>query len=107
MFQRNNTFEECKRLSQQELVSELKQKGTYNPDLMAWDASGVIRFLDRSIVDQYEVSIYCSAQNCIQPVSSQRMILRKILMQESNLHAFKMLIWTREIIDSLKSAKLH
>ncbi|KHN76070.1 hypothetical protein Tcan_14123 [Toxocara canis] len=51
---RNNTFEECKRLSQQELVTELKQKGTYNPDLMAWDASGVIRFLDRSIVDQYE-----------------------------------------------------
>ncbi|VDK47041.1 unnamed protein product [Anisakis simplex] len=51
---RNNTVEECKRLSQQELVVELKQKGTYNPDLMAWDASGVIRFLDRSIVDQYE-----------------------------------------------------
>ncbi|VDM37365.1 unnamed protein product [Toxocara canis] len=55
---RNNTFEECKRLSQQELVTELKQKGTYNPDLMAWDASGVIRFLDRSIVDQYEVKFY-------------------------------------------------
>lgn len=51
---RNNSAEQCKRLSQQELVSELKQKGTYNPDLMAWDASGVIRFLDRSIVDQYE-----------------------------------------------------
>ncbi|VDO30505.1 unnamed protein product [Brugia timori] len=46
--------EECRQLSQQELVNELKQKGTYNPDLMAWDASGIIRFLDRSIGDQYE-----------------------------------------------------
>ncbi|OZC10656.1 hypothetical protein X798_02405 [Onchocerca flexuosa] len=51
---RNNTVEECRQLSQQELVTELKQKGTYNPDLMAWDASGIIRFLDRSIGDQYE-----------------------------------------------------
>ncbi|VDN00752.1 unnamed protein product [Thelazia callipaeda] len=51
---KNNTIEECRQLSQQELVVELKQKGTYNPDLMAWDASGIIRFLDRSIGDQYE-----------------------------------------------------
>ncbi|KAL3983257.1 hypothetical protein ACH3XW_50440 [Acanthocheilonema viteae] len=51
---RNSTAEECRQLSQQELVTELKQKGTYNPDLMAWDASGIIRFLDRSIGDQYE-----------------------------------------------------
>ncbi|KAK6111630.1 hypothetical protein QQG55_44425 [Brugia pahangi] len=51
---RNSTAEECRQLSQQELVNELKQKGTYNPDLMAWDASGIIRFLDRSIGDQYE-----------------------------------------------------
>lgn len=56
-FQKNNTAEECRQLSQQELVTELKQKGTYNPDLMAWDASGIIRFLDRSIGDQYEVSV--------------------------------------------------
>lgn len=56
-FQRNSTAEECRQLSQQELVTELKQKGTYNPDLMAWDASGIIRFLDRSIGDQYEVSV--------------------------------------------------
>ncbi|KAI1731343.1 hypothetical protein Ddc_00150 [Ditylenchus destructor] len=51
---RNHSVEECKRLSQPELVNELKQKGTYNPDLMAWDVSGVFRFLDRSIIDQYE-----------------------------------------------------
>jgi hypothetical protein len=44
-------------MSQAELVNELKQKGTYNPELMAWDVSGVFRFLDRSIVDQYEASI--------------------------------------------------
>ena len=54
-FQRNNSLEYCKHLSQTELVNELKQKGTYNPELMAWDVSGVFRFLDRSIVDQYEV----------------------------------------------------
>lgn len=54
-FQFNHSAEECKRLSQAELVKELKAKGTYNPDLMAWDASGVFRFLDRNIVDQYEV----------------------------------------------------
>ncbi|KAI1718196.1 hypothetical protein DdX_06615 [Ditylenchus destructor] len=51
---KNHSAEECKRLSQPELVNELKQKGTYNPDLMAWDVSGVFRFLDRSIIDQYE-----------------------------------------------------
>uniref|UniRef100_A0A915CYB5 Sarcosine oxidasee (formaldehyde-forming) n=1 Tax=Ditylenchus dipsaci TaxID=166011 RepID=A0A915CYB5_9BILA len=51
---KNHSAEECKHLSQAELVNELKQKGTYNPDLMAWDVSGVFRFLDRSIVDQYE-----------------------------------------------------
>uniref|UniRef100_A0AC35GSM5 Spaetzle domain-containing protein n=1 Tax=Panagrolaimus sp. PS1159 TaxID=55785 RepID=A0AC35GSM5_9BILA len=50
----NRSMEECRRLSQAELVTELKQKGTYNPDLMAWDATGIFRFLDRSIVDQYE-----------------------------------------------------
>uniref|UniRef100_A0A914XYF1 Uncharacterized protein n=1 Tax=Panagrolaimus superbus TaxID=310955 RepID=A0A914XYF1_9BILA len=53
--QQNRSVEECRRLSQAELVTELKQKGTYNPDLMAWDATGIFRFLDRSIVDQYEV----------------------------------------------------
>ncbi|KAI6188072.1 hypothetical protein M3Y98_00314200 [Aphelenchoides besseyi] len=54
LFQQNHTIEECKKLTQAELVSELKQKGTYNPDLMAYDVAGVFRFLDRSIVDQYE-----------------------------------------------------
>lgn len=53
---RNHTAEECKQLTKAELIRELKRRGTYNPDLMAWDASGVFRFLDRSIVDQYEVS---------------------------------------------------
>ncbi|TMS36984.1 hypothetical protein L596_004021 [Steinernema carpocapsae] len=51
---RNHTVDECRQLSQSELVTKLKEKGTYNPDLMAWDLSGVIRFLDRSIIDQYE-----------------------------------------------------
>jgi hypothetical protein len=27
---------------------------------MAWDVAGVFRFLDRSVVDQYEVIIYSS-----------------------------------------------
>ncbi|CAJ0608733.1 unnamed protein product [Cylicocyclus nassatus] len=45
---------ECKRLTQPELVAELKQRGTYNPELMAWDAIGVIRFLDRTIHDHYQ-----------------------------------------------------
>ncbi|CAI2358180.1 unnamed protein product [Caenorhabditis sp. 36 PRJEB53466] len=51
---------ECKTLSQPELVAELKQKGTYNPELMAWDALGVIRFLDRTIHEHYQKS---SAKN--------------------------------------------
>ncbi|KJH43389.1 hypothetical protein DICVIV_10595 [Dictyocaulus viviparus] len=53
-FHLNDSFQNCKRLTQPELVTELKQKGTYNPDLMAWDAIGVIRFLDRSINDHYQ-----------------------------------------------------
>ncbi|CAJ0583458.1 unnamed protein product, partial [Mesorhabditis spiculigera] len=53
----NHTAEECRQLSQAELVQELKQKGTYNPDLMAWDVMGVIRFLDRTITDQYEFQL--------------------------------------------------
>ncbi|KHJ98664.1 hypothetical protein OESDEN_01356 [Oesophagostomum dentatum] len=47
--------QDCKRLTQPELVAELKQRGTYNPELMAWDAIGVIRFLDRTIHDHYQV----------------------------------------------------
>lgn len=81
---RNNTFEECKRLSQQELVSELKQKGTYNPDLMAWDASGVIRFLDRSIVDQYErqmKSRTSSAETVERNVEALERILAELNLQ--------------------------
>ncbi|PAV70453.1 hypothetical protein WR25_18948 [Diploscapter pachys] len=50
----NDTLNECKQLTQPELVAELKQKGTYNPELMAWDAIGVIRFLDRTIHDNYQ-----------------------------------------------------
>uniref|UniRef100_A0A8R1DM75 Spaetzle domain-containing protein n=1 Tax=Caenorhabditis japonica TaxID=281687 RepID=A0A8R1DM75_CAEJA len=51
----NDSFvTECKKLSQVELVAELKQKGTYNPELMAWDALGVIRFLDRTIHENYQ-----------------------------------------------------
>lgn len=56
--QKNHTEEECRQLTQKELVKELKQKGTYNPDLMAWDVLGVLRFLDRTITDQYEVFGY-------------------------------------------------
>ncbi|KAI6235497.1 hypothetical protein M3Y95_00057800 [Aphelenchoides besseyi] len=63
MFQQNHTVEECKKLTQAELVSELKQKGTYNPDLMAYDVAGVFRFLDRSIVDQYERQVKSQKSN--------------------------------------------
>lgn len=55
VLQINDTLNECKQLTQPELVAELKQKGTYNPELMAWDAIGVIRFLDRTIHDNYQV----------------------------------------------------
>ncbi|GMT36967.1 hypothetical protein PFISCL1PPCAC_28264 [Pristionchus fissidentatus] len=48
----NHTAEECRHLTQLELVRELKQKGTYNPDLMAWDVFGILRFLDRTIAMQ-------------------------------------------------------
>ncbi|CAD6185020.1 unnamed protein product [Caenorhabditis auriculariae] len=50
----NDSLQDCKRLTQPELVAELKQKGTYNPELMAWDALGVIRFLDRTIHEHYQ-----------------------------------------------------
>ncbi|EYC16566.1 hypothetical protein Y032_0033g2724 [Ancylostoma ceylanicum] len=50
----NDSIQDCKRLTQPELVAELKQRGTYNPELMAWDALGVIRFLDRTIHDHYQ-----------------------------------------------------
>ncbi|VDO89327.1 unnamed protein product [Heligmosomoides polygyrus] len=50
----NESVQTCKRLTQPELVAELKHKGTYNPELMAWDALGVIRFLDRTIHDHYQ-----------------------------------------------------
>ncbi|CAI5454941.1 unnamed protein product [Caenorhabditis angaria] len=50
----NDSLTECKKLSQPELVAELKQKGTYNPELMAWDAIGVIRFLDRTLHEHYQ-----------------------------------------------------
>ncbi|GMR61661.1 hypothetical protein PMAYCL1PPCAC_31856, partial [Pristionchus mayeri] len=53
----NHTAEECHRLTQHELVRELKQKGTYNPDLMAWDVFGILRFLDRTIAEQYEMQL--------------------------------------------------
>ncbi|VDM74589.1 unnamed protein product [Strongylus vulgaris] len=54
VLQINDSLQDCKRLTQPELVAELKQRGTYNPELMAWDAIGVIRFLDRTIHDHYQ-----------------------------------------------------
>uniref|UniRef100_A0A915LR42 Uncharacterized protein n=1 Tax=Meloidogyne javanica TaxID=6303 RepID=A0A915LR42_MELJA len=33
----SSILDQCKHLSQPELVDELKRKGTYNPELMAWD----------------------------------------------------------------------
>ncbi len=42
---------------------ELKQKGTYNPDFMAWDVSGVIRFLDNTIVGHYDDKVRCKYDN--------------------------------------------
>ncbi|CAD5221092.1 unnamed protein product [Bursaphelenchus xylophilus] len=76
----NHTAEECKRLSQQELVKELKQKGTYNPDLMAWDATGVFRFLDRSILDQYERQVRAQTSNQ-QAVERNVLALERILSE--------------------------
>ena len=44
----------CTKLSQDELVAELKTQGTYNPDYMAWDVPGVIRWLERSSLSSYD-----------------------------------------------------
>ncbi|KAI6177198.1 hypothetical protein M3Y97_00881000 [Aphelenchoides bicaudatus] len=80
----NHTADECKRLTQAELVTELKQKGSYNPNLMAWDVAGVFRFLDRSIVDQYERQIK-SHKSSKQAVQRNAEALERILA-ELNLH---------------------
>ncbi|KAH7732341.1 Protein F39D8.3 b [Aphelenchoides avenae] len=77
---RNHTLDECKRLSQEELVTELKRRGTYNPDLMAYDISGVLRFLDRSIVDQYERQVK-SKKSSKQAVWRNVEALEKILSE--------------------------
>ncbi|KAK0397426.1 hypothetical protein QR680_002122 [Steinernema hermaphroditum] len=81
---RNHTAEECRQLSQSELVSKLKEKGTYNPDLMAWDLTGVIRFLNRSIVDQYEWQTKAK-ETSEQSLTRNVEALEKIL-GELNLH---------------------
>uniref|UniRef100_A0A1I7YAG6 Uncharacterized protein n=1 Tax=Steinernema glaseri TaxID=37863 RepID=A0A1I7YAG6_9BILA len=82
---RNHTAEECRQLSQSELVTQLKEKGTYNPDLMAWDLTGVIRFLNRSIVDQYD------GQSSAKPGNKEQSLERNVealekLLAELNLH---------------------
>uniref|UniRef100_A0A915MRL3 Uncharacterized protein n=1 Tax=Meloidogyne javanica TaxID=6303 RepID=A0A915MRL3_MELJA len=41
----SNILDQCKHLSQPELVDELKRKGTYNPELMAWDVSGDVHIV--------------------------------------------------------------
>ncbi|CAD5214850.1 unnamed protein product [Bursaphelenchus okinawaensis] len=79
----NHTAEECKQLSQRELVKELKQKGTYNPDLMAWDATGVFRFLDRSILDQYDRQ--AKAQTSNQQAVERNILALERILSELNL----------------------
>uniref|UniRef100_A0AC34Q605 Spaetzle domain-containing protein n=1 Tax=Panagrolaimus sp. JU765 TaxID=591449 RepID=A0AC34Q605_9BILA len=82
--QQNRSLEECRKLTQAELVTELKQKGTYNPDLMAWDVTGIFRFLDRSIVDQYEKQSQ-SKKNSEQAVERNAEALER-LFSELGLH---------------------
>ncbi|CAB3399315.1 unnamed protein product [Caenorhabditis bovis] len=80
----NDSLTECKRLSQPELVAELKQKGTYNPELMAWDAVGVIRFLDRSIHENYQHEASKNKPKTDQVIERNVAALEK-LMRELNV----------------------
>ncbi|KAL3101930.1 hypothetical protein niasHS_003339 [Heterodera schachtii] len=78
-----SAVDHCKHLAQDDLVHELKQKGTYNPELMAWDVSGVFRFLDKTITDQYE-------RQSKAPKSSDQAVKRNVealerLLSELNL----------------------
>jgi len=90
--------DECKHFSELELVNELKQRGTYNPDLMAWDVSGIFRFLDRSIVDQYERQVK-SEKSSKQAVQRNVMALERLL-QELNLQCD---IRTPEVISRISN----
>uniref|UniRef100_A0AC35U7X8 Spaetzle domain-containing protein n=1 Tax=Rhabditophanes sp. KR3021 TaxID=114890 RepID=A0AC35U7X8_9BILA len=98
----NHTKEECFRLTQSELINELKQKGTYNPDLMAWDASGLLRFLDRSISDQYERR-KSSHPNSEQTVMRNVEALEKILLELD----LKCDVRQPEVISKLQNLTIH
>ncbi|EGT40662.1 hypothetical protein CAEBREN_08078 [Caenorhabditis brenneri] len=89
----NDSLTTCKKLSQPELVAELKQKGTYNPELMAWDALGVIRFLDRTIHEHYQKS---SAKN-----------KSKTEVIERNVEALEKLMRELNVTCDLKSDELR
>ena len=43
----STTDNPCMFYTDTELISDLKQRGTYNPDLMAYDLEGILRFLRR------------------------------------------------------------
>ncbi|CEF71250.1 Hypothetical protein SRAE_X000057700 [Strongyloides ratti] len=99
----NHTSIECQKLTQTELINELKQKGTYNPDLMAWDASGLLRFLDRTISDQYESRKQSSHMNSEQTVKRNIEALERILMELD----LKCDIRQPEVIAKLKNLSIH
>uniref|UniRef100_A0A0N4ZHS4 SET domain-containing protein n=1 Tax=Parastrongyloides trichosuri TaxID=131310 RepID=A0A0N4ZHS4_PARTI len=99
----NHTTEECQKLSQAELINELKQKGTYNPDLMAWDTSGLLRFLDRTISDQYEYKKHNSHMNSEQTVKRNIEALERILMELD----LKCDVRQPEVISKLKNLSIH
>ncbi|KAF7630017.1 hypothetical protein Mgra_00009000, partial [Meloidogyne graminicola] len=97
----NLIMDQCKHLSQPELIDELKKKGTYNPELMAWDVNGVFHFLDRSIIDQYEKQI--------KPTKSEEQAMKRNiealehLLGELKLHCN---VNTQQTLSKLKNINL-
>uniref|UniRef100_A0A0K0EV31 Spaetzle domain-containing protein n=1 Tax=Strongyloides venezuelensis TaxID=75913 RepID=A0A0K0EV31_STRVS len=99
----NHTTMECQKFTQAELINELKQRGTYNPDLMAWDTSGLLRFIDRTISDQYESRKHSNHINSEQTIKRNIEALERILMELD----LKCDVRQPKVIDKIKKLSIH
>ncbi|KRX68728.1 Uncharacterized protein T09_490 [Trichinella sp. T9] len=45
----------CVQFTKDQLIDELKHRGTYNPDFMAWDVRGVLKFFEKFKENFYDV----------------------------------------------------
>uniref|UniRef100_A0A915HXN9 G-protein coupled receptors family 1 profile domain-containing protein n=1 Tax=Romanomermis culicivorax TaxID=13658 RepID=A0A915HXN9_ROMCU len=77
----------CTQLTEEQLIKELKQEGTYNPDFMAWDVRGVLNFFEKASTGSYDKTKKESDRSRIaeQNLAAVEALVKELHLQNCNL----------------------